>query len=208
MATNQQVWQPDTHKEHLHTRWETHDPDTHSCIAIHVHPEEASRHWRSVPREHVKPQAHRYGVPGTLPDWRLPNDHEVCFHPHHCTNVYEAILAENRLKNEAIRTIHDTLPVEYKRQEVDNDGDLLWRLPDGEHATQTNGRVFRVRDGLLVPNTSVEPILRLKDKHAVRWTLDPETGAVDLSVPGLDPNHLAILRQAVSVAHGPRVTVT
>ena len=71
---------------------------------------------------------------------------------------YAGAQSENTTKNLALKAAEDALPVAYRKQALDSDGEPI--IEDGK--------------AKLVP----------KDKHAPQWSIDA-TGAVKIKIPGL-----------------------
>jgi hypothetical protein len=82
--------------------------------------------------------------------------------------VYETILSENRMKNEALTIIVDTLPLDMKKAVVDSDGDPV----EGQFA--------------------------VKDKHAPVWEFGAADGVISFTIPGASENVLTAVREAIA----------
>lgn len=206
MATNQQVWIPDTHPENLHTTWEPEDPDTHVCIGVHVHPDQAGRHFLATPSKFIL-DGQRHAVPGAKTH-RTPEGHVTILDLGHCARIYDAIIAENRLKNNARATLVQALPEWMKRQQQ-HQGFPLWiDEQDRTWIQLTKNRWMQPGNNEM--STDPGPLHFSYDviqQFSPRWKFDVTNGTVSFSVPGLTAEEHEAIEPIVRAVHGEAVSV-
>lgn len=202
MATNQQLWRPDTHPETLHTTWED-DPDVQVCVGVHVHPDDAGRHFLATPPELIL-DGQKHPIPGATLH-RTPEGHVTILDLGHCGRIYDAILSENRFKNNSRAVLVEEMPMWMKRQQQAQ-GQPAWFDENDDSwikIAEKPTRWMRARDA----KVSFDPgklraLYEVLPQFDPTWKFDVKTGAVSFKVPGLTEEEHVAIQAAVRARHG------
>jgi len=120
-------------------------------------------------------------------------------------DVYDTVVAENRLKNEAYGLLVEVAPDELKAPLLDDDGDALGIDAAGEQVVLVGGAWHTADGRRLADGAAVRPLYGLKTKHAPQWRFGGIDGKLEVFIPFLPSVDFADVGAALLTAFGDRV---
>jgi hypothetical protein len=119
--------------------------------------------------------------------------------------VYETVVAENRLKNEAYGLLVEMAPDELRAPVTDEDGDPRGIAAGDVEVVMVAGNWHRTDGQALGPGVAVRPLYALKSKHEPQWRFGAIDGRLEVFVPFLPAGAFADVAAALLTAFGDRV---